>query len=120
MPAFVNSKFGESGISEDEGTMVCFFDLKKSRKDWRIWVLVIMAKIKTVTALCERQAAVIDRRYNPEKSGGRLVKMGRARRVGSFRRNSSRQRGNSNVLSHLVSIRAPVKDSLYYSTNTMD
>jgi hypothetical protein len=24
--------------------MVCAFDLKKSRNDWRIWVLVIMAK----------------------------------------------------------------------------
>ena len=26
----------------DEGTMVCCFDLKKSRNDWRIWLLVIM------------------------------------------------------------------------------
>src|SRR5882757_5007244 len=44
MPAFVNRRFGESGINEDEGTMVCCFDLKKSRNDWRICVLVIMAK----------------------------------------------------------------------------
>jgi hypothetical protein len=29
----VNFKFGEVGISEAEGTMVCFFSLKKSRKD---------------------------------------------------------------------------------------
>jgi hypothetical protein len=43
MPAFVNKRFGESGISEDDGTMVCDFDLKKSRNDWRIWLLVIMA-----------------------------------------------------------------------------
>src|SRR6185295_2620007 len=36
MPALVNSRFGLSGMSEDEGTMVCCFDLKKSRKSWRI------------------------------------------------------------------------------------
>ncbi len=36
MPALVNSKFGLSGISEDDGTMVWRFDLKKSRNDWRI------------------------------------------------------------------------------------
>src|SRR5438067_1733146 len=41
MPAFVKSRFGESGIKLDEGTMVCPFDLKKSRKDCRISVLVI-------------------------------------------------------------------------------
>jgi len=28
----------------EDGTMVCCFDLKKSRNDWRICVLVIMAK----------------------------------------------------------------------------
>ena len=43
MPALVNSRFGLSGISEDDGTMVCCFDLKKSRNDWRICVLVIMS-----------------------------------------------------------------------------
>ena len=42
MPAFVNKRFGESGMSELDGTMVCDFDLKKSRNDWRICVLVIM------------------------------------------------------------------------------
>ena len=42
MPALVNSRFGESGIRLDEGTMVCPFDLKKSRNDWRISALVIM------------------------------------------------------------------------------
>ena len=41
MPALVNSRFGESGIRLDEGTMVCPFDLKKSRNDWRISALVI-------------------------------------------------------------------------------
>ena len=40
----VNRRFGESGMSEDDGTMVCDFDLKKSRNDWRICVLVIMTK----------------------------------------------------------------------------
>src|SRR3954449_6110319 len=43
MPALVNSRFGESGSSDDEGTIVCCFSRKKSRKDWRIWALVIMA-----------------------------------------------------------------------------
>src|SRR4051794_19199478 len=41
MPAFVKSRFGESGMRLDEGTMVCCFDLKKSRNDWRISLLVI-------------------------------------------------------------------------------
>ena len=42
MPAFVNRRFGESGMSEEDGTMVCCFDLRKSRNDWRICVLVII------------------------------------------------------------------------------
>src|SRR3954454_21169381 len=41
MPALVKSRFGESGMRLDEGTMVCCFDLKKSRNDWRISLLVI-------------------------------------------------------------------------------
>src|SRR5215475_787256 len=36
MPAFVNSRFGASGRSEDDGTMVCCFSRKKSRNDCRI------------------------------------------------------------------------------------
>src|SRR5436309_1827741 len=43
MPALVNSRFGASGSRLDEGTMVCRFDLKKSRNDWRISRLVIVA-----------------------------------------------------------------------------
>jgi hypothetical protein len=43
MPALVKSRFGLSGMRLDEGTMVCCFDRKKSRNDWRICVLVIMA-----------------------------------------------------------------------------
>ena len=41
VPALVKSRFGESGMSEDDGTMVCCFDRKKSRNDWRICVLVM-------------------------------------------------------------------------------
>jgi hypothetical protein len=41
MPAFVNRRFGESGRSDEDGTMVCPFDLKKSKKLWRISRLVI-------------------------------------------------------------------------------
>ena len=44
MPALVNSRFGESGIRLDDGTMVCCFDLKKSRNDWRICDAVIIMK----------------------------------------------------------------------------
>src|SRR5437762_8914827 len=35
IPALVNSRLGESGSSDDDGTMVCCFSRKKSRKDWR-------------------------------------------------------------------------------------
>ena len=49
MPALVNSKLGLSGMRLEDGTMVCCFDLKKSRKSFRTWLpgriceLVIMA-----------------------------------------------------------------------------
>jgi hypothetical protein len=36
MPAFVKSKFGESGMRLEEGTIECCFSRKKSRNDWRI------------------------------------------------------------------------------------
>jgi hypothetical protein len=42
MPAFVKSRFGESGNNLELGTIVCCFSRKKSRKDCRIWALVIM------------------------------------------------------------------------------
>src|SRR4030095_3754667 len=45
MPALVKSRFGESGSRLEDGTMVCCFDLKKSRNDWRICDDVIMATI---------------------------------------------------------------------------
>src|SRR5437660_524735 len=44
MPALVNSRFGASGSKLEDGTRVCRFDLKKSRNDWRISRLVIIAK----------------------------------------------------------------------------
>src|SRR3979411_157091 len=42
MPAFVKSRLGESGRSDDDGTIVCFFSRKKSRNDCRICAEVIM------------------------------------------------------------------------------
>src|SRR5438067_1283573 len=48
MPAFVKSRFGESGRSEADGTMVCCFSRKKSRKDWRISAEVMAASIVDV------------------------------------------------------------------------
>src|ERR1700677_2994368 len=41
MPALVKSNPGESGIKLEEGTMVCPFDLKKSKNDWRISAAVM-------------------------------------------------------------------------------
>src|SRR5437899_8899907 len=42
MPAFVKSRFGASGSSDDDGTMVCFLSRKKSRNDCRISAEVIV------------------------------------------------------------------------------
>src|SRR6188474_3388229 len=42
MPALVKRRLGLSGMRLEEGTMVCCFDLKKSRNDWRISLLVIV------------------------------------------------------------------------------
>src|ERR1051325_11668449 len=44
MPALVKRRLGESGIRLEEGTMVCPFDLKKSKNDCRISALVITNK----------------------------------------------------------------------------
>jgi hypothetical protein len=41
MPALVNRRLGESGSKLAEGTIVCPFDLKKSRNACRISALVI-------------------------------------------------------------------------------
>src|SRR5438034_9638098 len=43
MPALVISRFGASSSSDDEGTMLCCFSRKKSRKDWRISAEVMMS-----------------------------------------------------------------------------
>src|ERR1043165_3249931 len=45
MPAFVNSRPGESGSSDDDGTIVCPCRAKKSRKLWRISAEVMSAAI---------------------------------------------------------------------------
>ena len=70
MPAFVNSRFGVSGISEDDGTMVCCFDLKKSRNDWRICVLVIMANKIERGSFCQSKLGRLQGEL--EVSGGGL------------------------------------------------
>ena len=69
MPALVNSKFGESGSNDADGTIVCFFARKKSKKDSRISAAVMIDS--TVAAVYDRRqtirsekTAVIDRRYN--------------------------------------------------------
>src|SRR5438552_16613103 len=45
MPAFVKSRFGASGKSNDEGTIVCCFSRKKSRNDCRICAEVICGSL---------------------------------------------------------------------------
>src|SRR6188768_4093858 len=78
MPALVNSRFGLSGINEDDGTMVCDFDLKKSRNDWRICDDVIMANQSVVGRVpprpkCREVKKVGDAVERvPTKSGGEL------------------------------------------------
>ena len=42
MPALVKSRFGASGNSDDEGTIVCCFSRKKSRNVCRICAEVIV------------------------------------------------------------------------------
>src|SRR5262245_38233210 len=65
MPALVNSRFGASGIRLDDGTMVCCFDLKKSRNDWRISALVI-----SVTDYClATQSEKVSRKRRRKASG---------------------------------------------------
>ena len=69
IPAFVKSRFGESGSNDAEGTIACCFSRKKSKKDWRISAAVMIDS--TVAAVYDRRqtirsekTAVIDRRYN--------------------------------------------------------
>jgi len=55
MPAFVNNRFGESGMRLEDGTMVCCFDLKKSRNDCRICADVII--FETAESLVKKNCA---------------------------------------------------------------
>ena len=50
MPALVNSRLGEVGIREADGTMLCCFSWKKSRKDWRIFFEVMVKKLDKADA----------------------------------------------------------------------
>src|ERR1039458_4764437 len=83
MPALVNSRLGLSGMRLEDGTMVCCFDLKKSRNDWRICVLVIIVKSDSGRVVALRRLDGAARRPY-QKSGGRLAPSRRSRRVGSF------------------------------------
>ena len=40
----MKGRLGLSGMRLEDDTMVCCFDLKKSRNDWRISLLVILSK----------------------------------------------------------------------------
>ena len=52
MPALVKSRFGASGNSDDDGTMVCCFSRKKSRNDCRICAEVMMGKVSFPDQSC--------------------------------------------------------------------
>src|SRR6266480_6648121 len=49
MPALVKSRLGASGMSDDDGTMVCCFSRKKSRNDCRICAEVINPKLSATS-----------------------------------------------------------------------
>src|SRR5260370_38663757 len=50
MPALVKSRFGASGSRDEEGTMVCLFSRKKSRKDWRISPDLLLTSKEQISA----------------------------------------------------------------------
>src|SRR5439155_26296759 len=52
MPAFVKRRFGASGNSDDDGTMVCFFSRKKSRNDCLIYAEVMVGKVSLPDQSC--------------------------------------------------------------------
>src|SRR4029077_8971942 len=49
MPALVKSRFGASGNSDEDGTIVCCFSRKKSRNDCRICAEVINPKLNATS-----------------------------------------------------------------------
>src|SRR5881394_2317835 len=56
MPAFVKRRFGESGSNDADGTIVCCFSRKKSKKDWRISAAVMIDS--TVAAVYDRRQTI--------------------------------------------------------------
>src|SRR5437867_5321841 len=68
MPALVKSRFGESGRSDDDGTMVCCFSRKKSRKDCRICAEVIARNLAWITHFYRVRGGIFA--CHPERSEG--------------------------------------------------
>ena len=66
MPAFVKSKLGASGKSDDDGTMICFFSRKKSRNDCLICAEVINPKL-SATFLGMRELLQFDSEFPQEE-----------------------------------------------------
>jgi hypothetical protein len=72
MPAFVNRRFGLSGMRDELGTIVWCFSRKKSRKDWRIWADVMVRRKKGTRhddkrLLREDRATTGKKSFAPEK-----------------------------------------------------
>src|SRR3954469_25878552 len=75
IPAFVKSRFGESGRSEAEGTIVCSFSRKKSKNDWRISAAVMV---------CSNVAAVSHRRQRSKQAGRRRLQTAATKKLFLF------------------------------------
>src|SRR5438046_2245649 len=92
MPAFVKSRFGASGSSDADGTMVCCFSRKKSRKDWRISAAV-MRRESQGTARNFQMEMLLFRRHSRrqvmEPGGQKTIRA----RIAAIKRGQTRELG---------------------------
>ena len=70
MPALVNIRFGEVGMTDEDGTMVCSFSSKKSRKDCRISLEVRTLIFKKKLRRKIREAGAVARGFGRRMNRG--------------------------------------------------